>query len=170
MSDSAENTKNPLQIEIFPSRILSPQTAQKLLAEIYQIDGILRVMVQGHRLPTKVGFGPGTGEKVEHPQRKAIEVEGQVIELKVNVGRLRLEVADAEVKEKVRKACEKVFPFPFEFREGHFLKRKATVTDYAKLGPNADPKLLGMVDPKAGNYKNLIFIDNKKGKNPNEEE
>lgn len=170
MSDSAVNTENPLQIEIFPSRILSPKTAQKLLSEMYKVDGILRVMIQGQRLPTEVGFGPGTGEKVEHPQRKAIEVEGQLIELKVNVGRLRLEVADAEVKEKVREVCEKVFPFPFEFREGHFMKKKATVTDYAKLGPDADPTLLGMVDPKSGDYKNLIFIKKKEEKESEDEE
>lgn len=169
MSESAVNTENPLQIEIFPSRILSPETAQKLLSELYKVEGIMRMMIQGQRLPTKVGFGPGTGEKVEHPQRKVIEIEGQLIELQVNVGRLRLEVADAEVKEQVRKVCEKVFPFPFEFREGHFLKKKATVTDYAKLGPNADPKLLGMVDPKSGDYNNLIFIE-KKDENKSEDE
>lgn len=170
MSDSAVNTKIPLQIEIFPSRILSPQTAQKLLSEVYKVDGLIRVMIQGQRLPTVVGYGPGTGEKVEHPQRKVIEVEGQLIELKVNVGRLRLEVADVEAKEKLREICDRVFPFPYEFREGHFMKKKSTVTDYAKLGPNADPTLLGMVDPKSGDYNNLIFIDKKEEKESEDEE
>ncbi len=64
MSDSASNTENSIQIEIFPSRILSPpETAQKLLVELSQVDGILRVMIQGNRLPEKVGYGPGTGGK-----------------------------------------------------------------------------------------------------------
>lgn len=92
MSDSASNTENSIQIEIFPSRILSPETAQKLLVELSQVDGILRVMIQGNRLPEKVGYGPGTGEKVEHPLRKPIQIGGQVIELRVSVGRIRLEV------------------------------------------------------------------------------
>jgi methyl-coenzyme M reductase subunit D len=164
MSDSASTTENSIQIEIFPIRILSPETAQKLISELYQVDGILRVMVQGPKLPEKVGYGPGTGEKVEHPLRKPIQIGDQVIELKISVGRIRLELSDAEVKEKVRAVCEKVLPFSFEFREGHFLRRKPTVTDYAKLGPEADSRLLGMVDPKA-KINQLVFIEKQENEN-----
>lgn len=163
MSDSASNTENSIQIEIFPSRILSPETAQKLIAEIYGVDGVIRVMVQGNRLPDKVGAGPGTGEKVEHPLRKPIQIGDQVVELKICVGRVRVELSNAEAKEKIREVCEKLLPFPFEFREGHFFKKKPTVTDYAKLGPEADPRLLGMVDPKA-RIDQLIFIEKQEGK------
>lgn len=158
MSDSASNNENSIQIEIFPSRILSPETAQKLIAEIYKVDGVIRVMVQGNRLPDKVSAGPGTGEKVEHPLRKPIQIGDQVIELKICVGRIRVELSNAEAKEQIREVCEKLLPFPFEFREGHFFRRKPTVTDYAKLGPEADSRLLGMVDPKAKTDQ-LIFIE-----------
>ncbi|RXA19768.1 methyl-coenzyme M reductase operon protein D [Methanosarcina sp. MSH10X1] len=158
MSDSASNTEDSIQIEIFPSRILSPETAQKLMAEIYKVDGVIRVMVQGNRLPDKVGAGPGTGEKVEHPLRKPIQIGDQIIELKICVGRIRVELSSAEAKEQIREVCEKLLSFPFEFREGHFLKKKPTVTDYAKLGPEADPRLFGMVDPKA-RIDQLIFIE-----------
>jgi methyl-coenzyme M reductase subunit D len=159
MSDSASNTEDSvIQIEIFPSRILSPETAQKLMVELYQVDGIIRVMVQGNRLPERVSEGPGTGEKVEHPLRKPIQIGDQVIELKISVGRIRLELSNAEAKEKVREVCEKMLPFSFEFREGNFFRRKPTVTDYAKLGPEADPRLLGMVDPKA-KTNHLVFIE-----------
>lgn len=158
MSDSASNTENSIQIEIFPSRILSPDTAQKLMAELYKVDGIIRVMVQGNRLPEKVSSGPGTGEKVEHPLRKPIQIGDQVIELKISVGRVRVELSNAEDKEKVREVCDKLLPFSFEFREGNFFRRKPTVTDYAKLGPEADPRLLGLVDPKAKTNQ-LVFIE-----------
>lgn len=158
MSDSASNTEDSIQIEIFPSRILSPETAQKLMTEIYKVDGVIRVMVQGNRLPERVTAGPGTGEKVEHPLRKPIQIGDQVIELKICVGRIRVELSNAEAKEQIREICEKLFPFPFEFREGHFLRRKPTVTDYAKLGPGADPRFLGMVDPKS-RADQLIFIE-----------
>jgi methyl-coenzyme M reductase subunit D len=158
MSDSASNTEDSIQIEIFPSRILSPETAQKLMAEIYKVDGVIRVMVQGNRLPERVSAGPGTGEKVEHPLRKPIQIGDQVIELKICVGRIRVELSNAEAKEHIRELCEKLFQFPFEFREGHFLRKKPTVTDYAKLGPEADPRLLGMVDPRAKTDQ-LIFIE-----------
>jgi methyl-coenzyme M reductase subunit D len=158
MSDSASNTEDSIQIEIFPSRILSPETAQKLITELYQIDGIIRVMVQGSRLPEKVSSGPGTGEKVEHPLRKPIQIGDQVIELKISVGRIRLEISNAETKEKVRSVCGKVLPFSFEFREGYFFRKKPTVTDYAKFGPDTDPRLLGMVDPKS-KANQLVFIE-----------
>jgi len=158
MSDSASNSEDSIQIEIFPSRILSPETAEKLMIELNQVDGIIRVMVQGNRLPQKVGAGPGTGEKIEHPLRKPIQIGDQVIELEVSVGRIRIELSNAEAKEKVREVCDKMLPFSFEFREGHFFRRKPTVTDYAKLGPKADPRILGMVDPKAKINK-LVFIE-----------
>ncbi|AKB82921.1 Methyl coenzyme M reductase operon protein D [Methanosarcina barkeri 3] len=158
MSDSASNTEDSIQIEIFPSRILSPETAQKLMTEIYKVDGVIRVMVQGNRLPDRVSAGPGTGEKVEHPLRKPIQIGDQVIELKICVGRIRVELSNAEAKEQIREVCEKLLPFPFEFREGHFLRKKPTVTDYAKLGPEADPRLLGMVDPRTKTDQ-LIFIE-----------
>lgn len=161
--------ENSIQIEIFPIRILSPETAQKLISELYQVEGIIRVMVQGQRLPEKVGYGPGTGEKVEHPLRKPIQIGDQVIELKISVGRIRLELSNAEVKEKVRAVCEKVLPFSFEFREGHFFRKKPTVTDYAKLGPEADSRLLGMVDPKA-KINQLVFIEKQENENKNDKD
>ena len=79
------------------------------------------------------------------------------------MGRIRVELSNAEAKEKIREICEKLFPFPFEFREGHFLRKKPTVTDYAKLGPEVDPRLLGMVDPKAKSDQ-LVFIEKQEKK------
>ena len=167
MSDSASNKEDSIQIEIFPSRILSPETAQKLIGEIYKVDGVIRVMVQGNRLPDKVSAGPGTGEKVEHPLRKPIQIGDQVIELKICAGRIRIELSNAEAKETIRELCEKLLSFPFEFREGHFFRKKPTVTDYAKLGPEADPRLLGMVDPKAKTNQ-LVFIEKQEKKDEDE--
>ncbi len=167
MSDSASNKEDSIQIEIFPSRILSPETAQKLISEIYKVDGVIRVLVQGNRLPDKVSAGPGTGEKVEHPLRKPIQIGDQVIELKICAGRIRIELSNAEAKETIRELCEKLLPFPFEFREGHFFRKKPTVTDYAKLGPEADPRLLGMVDPKAKTNQ-LVFIEKQEKKDEDE--
>lgn len=40
-----------------------------------------------------------------------------MVELVVSVGSIRLEVEDADVKEQVHEICEKILPFPFEFRE-----------------------------------------------------
>ncbi len=137
-----------VQLEIYPSRLLKPETAQKLLGEIAEIDGIIRLFIHGPRIPQTVPYGPASGEVVNHRGSKVIEVAGQAIELVVSVGSIRLEVVNADVKEQVREVCDKVLPFTFEFREGLFIPRKQTVSDYAKRGPGADPLMTGMTDPK----------------------
>jgi methyl-coenzyme M reductase subunit D len=148
-----------IQIEIVPQRILSPETSEKLLGRIYDCDGIIRVMVQGSSLPETVGYGPGKGQKINHPLKKSIEVEGQTVDMRVSLGRLRVEVSDKETVEEIKKICQEVFSFPFEFYEGIFFKKYSTVVDYAKMGPNTDKRLLGMTDPKAKLDRSITYID-----------
>jgi methyl-coenzyme M reductase subunit D len=152
MSDTFSDA-NYVQLEIYPSRLLKPETAQNLLNEISDLEGIIRLFVHGPRLPQTVPYGPATGMPVHHPGNTVIEVAGQAIELAVSVGSIRMEVLDVDVKEQVREVCEKVLSVPFEFRVGHFIPTRQTVSDYAKRGPNADPLMTGMTDPK-GKLKN----------------
>lgn len=147
-----------VQLEIVPQRILSPETSEKLLGRIYDCDGIIRVMVQGSRLPDKVGYGPGTGEKVNHPLKKSIEVEGQEVNMRVTLSRLLVEVDSDRTAEEIKKICDETFPFPFEFYKGVFFKKYSTVVDYAKMGPEPDERLLGMTDPK-GKLDQIVFIE-----------
>ncbi len=147
-----------VQIEIVPQRILSPETSEKLLGRIYDCDGIIRVMVQGSRLPDKVGYGPGTGEKVNHPLKKSIEVEGQQVNMRVTLSRLLVEVDSDRTADEIKKICDETFSFPFEFYKGVFFKKYSTVVDYAKMGPDPDERLLGMTDPK-GKLDQIVFIE-----------
>ncbi len=156
---SASNTKNPIQIEIFPKRLLGPERAQKLLLELNQIEGILRAVIQGPRLPLKVPYGPATGENVLHPDRKIVQINDTTFELAILVGRIRMEIRDFEVKERVREVCEDLLPFGFEFREGTFIAKRSTVSDYAKRGPDADPNLRGLFDPKASLDEQICFLN-----------
>ncbi|WNY24007.1 hypothetical protein MmiHf6_13320 [Methanimicrococcus hongohii] len=151
-----------VQIEIVPQRILSPETSEKLLGRIYDCDGIIRVMVQGSRLPDKVGYGPGTGEAVSHPLKKSIEVEGQQVNMRVTLSRLLVEVDSDATADEIKKICDETFSFPFEFYKGVFFKKYSTVVDYAKMGPDPDERLLGMTDPK-GKLDQIVFIE-KEGK------
>jgi len=140
---------DPVQYEIFPQRMLNPSSAQELLNRLEQIKGVTRVLVQGPRLPLTVPYGPGKGAPVDHTAREIIRVGDQVMELQVKVGRIRLE-AENDVMEEIRALCEELFTFPFELKEGLFLRRKATVTDYAKYGPDEqveDKSIYGMTDP-----------------------
>ncbi|MEA1945037.1 MAG: methyl-coenzyme M reductase operon protein D [Euryarchaeota archaeon] len=143
------SNSDPVQYEIFPRRMLNPATAQDLLNRLEQIEGVTRVLVQGPRLPLTIPYGPGRGAPVDHPDREIVRVGDQVMELQVKVGRIRLE-SENDVMEEIRALCEELLPFPFELKEGLFLRRKATVTDYAKYGPDEDVEdksIYGMTDP-----------------------
>jgi methyl-coenzyme M reductase subunit D len=147
MSDPSTDT-DYLQLEIYPGRLLNPDTAEALLNEIAELEGVIRFFVHGPRIPKTVPYGPATGEGVNHPARRVITVAGQEMDLEVSVGGIRLEVTNADVKENIREICDRLLPFSYEFREGLFIPTTQTVTDYAKRGPDADALLLGMTDPK----------------------
>ncbi len=151
-----------LQLEIFPGRLLGPDTAEALLNEIAGLEGVIRLFVHGPRLPATVPYGPATGMAVHHPGKRVIMVAGQEVDLEVSVGGIRLEVTDADVKEYIRDICDRLFNFPYEFREGMFIPTQQTVSDYAKRGPDADPMLTGMSDPKGKLSKKPVCILSKR--------
>ena len=163
----------PIQIKVFPSRLLQPQTAENLLNEIDQVKGVIRMIVGGKNLPRKVTCGPGTGSDVNHPNMEVIHVGDSAFELHVMVGEIIVEVEDESSKEELRKACERALPFSFEFKQGFFIKTKATLVDYGKYGFKSktdesinleDERMLGLIDPHAKAENNLCVISSGEGK------
>ena len=157
----------PIQIKIFPQRLLKPETAEKVLNEIDQVKGVIRMLINGKNLPRKVTYGPGTGADVNHPDRRIIYVGGCAFELHIVVGEIIVEVENESSFEHVRNACEKTLPFSFEFKRGHFIKRKPTLTDYGKYGFKSktdetinleDERILGLTDPHAKLEKDLCIV------------
>jgi len=138
-----------IQVEIVPSRYLTPATAQRLLNEIYGNGGIVRIMIQGPNLPRSVPYGPGKGIPIDENRDLLIEVGGQAFELTVKVGRIRLELESERYFKGLKEACERALPFSFQIQKGRFFRTKQTVTDYAKFGDVEDKRLLGLIDPKA---------------------
>ena len=166
MVDYSSAIKNPIQVEIFPQRLLMPDTAERLLNAIDNVSGVIRMVIQGSSLPMRVSCGPGTGETIDHPDRRIINVSGQAFELNIKVGRIRVELEDRSVKETLKEVVEQILPFPFEYKEGFFFRNKATLTDYAKYGFKSkenesinieDERFLGLIDPKA-NPKDRIYM------------
>jgi len=141
-----------VQIEIFPNRLLFLETTQKLLSQIVEVEGIKRVLILGERLPAHVPSGPATGVPVEHHARGVIQVGNELIELTVQTGRIRLELESRESLEQIKEICDRTLPFGYSIKEGLFFPKKATLTDYAKLGPEINEKLLGMTDPNKRAY------------------
>lgn len=167
MAKTASVTDKPIQIRVFPRRLLQPETAEKILNEIDQVKGVLRMLINGKNLPRKVTCGPGTGSDVNHPNRIIIHVGGCAFELHVIVGEILVEVDNESAVEELRKACERALPFSFEFKRGHFIKRRPTLTDYGKYGFKSksdesinleDERMLGLVDPHAKVETNLCMV------------
>jgi methyl-coenzyme M reductase subunit D len=155
------------QVKIFPQRLLQPETAEKLLNELDQVKGVIRMLISGKNLPRKITCGPGTGRDVNHPDRIIINVSGCAFELHVIVGEVLVEVEDESAVEELRKACERALPFSFEMKRGYFIKSKPTLTDFGKYGFKSrtdetinlkDERILGLVDPHAKLETNICMV------------
>lgn len=167
MEKAALATNKPIQVRVFPQRLLQPETAEKVLNEIDKVKGVMRMLINGKNLPRKVTCGPGTGADVNHPDRKIIHVGDCALELHIIVGEILVEVDDESAVEGVREACKRALPFPFEFKRGNFIKRKPTLTDYGKYGFRSktddrinleDERMLGLMDPHAKADENICII------------
>jgi len=139
--------KRLLQLEIFPSRLLTVETAQKLLNELNKISGITRMVVFGPGLPRDDPNDLLNGKY--EAKKKYLNIMGEEVELTVQVGRVWVEVEDVSVKDKIREACEKTLPVSFDINEGLYLRTRKTVTDYVRKGGNVDEISMGMFDPKS---------------------
>jgi methyl-coenzyme M reductase subunit D len=139
--------KRLLQLEIFPARFLTVETAQKLLNELNKISGITRMVVFGPGIPKD---DPNDLLKGKYEaKKKYLNILGEEVELTVQVGRVWVEVEDISVKDKIREACEKTLHLPFDINEGLYLRTRKTITDYARKGGNVDEISMGMFDPKS---------------------
>jgi methyl-coenzyme M reductase subunit D len=138
------------QVRIVPARMLYPETVQKLLNLIHAIDGIRRVLLNGPSVPATVPYGPAKGLLNPHTMRQRIEVGGQEIQLQVQVGTILLELENRDIIPAIKAACDATFTnFSYQFQEGRFMKTDPSLVDYAKFGPDADRKIIGMADPKS---------------------
>ncbi len=154
-----------VDVKIFPYRRLKPQTTEKILNGIMEYDGILRVIVNGNSIPKIVGFGPAKGTQNNHEDRKVIKIKEDSVELRVSVGELIVTVKYDDLDlflENLQKLLKDTLSFGFEVATGIFTKTNITVSDYLKLGygidNSVDPRLIGMVDPKAKSQDTVKLI------------
>jgi methyl-coenzyme M reductase subunit D len=137
-----------MQIEIFPDRLLNIETAQALLNELNRISGITRMVVYGPSLPKEDPENLLAGKHgIREP--KYLEIMGEKVVLTVQVGRIFVEMEDPGAVEKIKEACQKTLPFPFEINEGIYIRTQKTLTDYVRKGGNVDDISVGLFDPKA---------------------
>jgi methyl-coenzyme M reductase subunit D len=138
------------QCRIIPERFPNPETTERLLNRVVSVPGILRMVLNGPRLPATVTYGPAKGLANPHTMRKTIHVGDQELELQVHVGTVVLEIENREVIPALQAAIEPVFTdFTFRIQEGRFMKTEPSLTDYCKYGPNADKTMIGLADPNS---------------------
>jgi methyl-coenzyme M reductase subunit D len=138
------------QVRLAPERFLNPETVEQLLNRLAALQGIRRILLKGQSIPVTVPYGPARGKPNPHDKRGTITVLGETFELTTHVGIIDMELESSEVLPAIRAACDEVFTrFSYSILEGRFTKTQATVSDYAKYGPNAEKDLLGLADPKS---------------------
>jgi methyl-coenzyme M reductase subunit D len=154
-----------IDVKIFPHRRLKPETSEKILNELLDLEGVLRFLVNGESLPKVVGYGPARGTSVNHPDRKIITVKGKKVELLVSVGEIvvtiRLENLE-EFVDKTKTILEETLNFGFDLGVGIFTRTKTTVSDNLKIvygiEDEFDPSLVGLVDPKTNSKETVKLI------------
>lgn len=147
---------NVIDIKIIPSRYLKPNTTEKILNELYELNGQQRVLIHGPSIPLKVFYGPGKGHDVNHTDRKEINVKGNIIELRVMVGEIVVTVDMAKFNDfmdNLENVLENNMPCDYSVLVGIFTRTKSTISDYLKYGNNfeevIDDRYIGLVDSRA---------------------
>lgn len=156
---------NVIDVKITPYRFLKPNTTEKILNDIYKLDGHQRVLIHGPSIPKKVFYGPGKGHIVNHTDRKEINVKGNDIELRVMVGELIVTVDMSKFNEfmdNLEDILEKHMPCDYYILIGIFTRTKTTISDYLKYGNNfesvIDKRYIGLVDSRANTSETVKVI------------
>jgi methyl-coenzyme M reductase subunit D len=147
---------NVIDVKIVPNRYLKPDTTEKILNELYELDGQQRVLIHGPSIPLKVFYGPGKGHVVNHTDRKEINVKGNTVELRVMVGEIVITVDMSKFNEfmdGLEHILESNMPCDYSLLVGIFTRTKSTISDYLKYGNNfeevLDDRYIGLVDSRA---------------------
>lgn len=131
-----------MDIEIFPHRLLSAGTTEKLLNDLEDIEGVRRMVIHGPRLPP---------DENNADQRK-ITIKGEEVDLQVQTGRVLMEIENEETIEEVKEVCEDHLPFGYNVHIGTFIRKQRTVTDEIKYGEALDQipdEMIGLTDQNA---------------------
>jgi len=132
-----------MDIEIFPHRLLNVDTAERLLNDLDEVDGIKRMIIHGPRLPPV---------REGQSDRRNMIINGEEVEVQVKPGRVLLEIESEDVIEDVKEICEDALPFGYNIHIGHFIRKQKTVTDQMKYGKELDEipdELIGLTDQNA---------------------
>ncbi|MCC7559143.1 MULTISPECIES: methyl-coenzyme M reductase operon protein D [Methanobacterium] len=131
-----------MDIEIFPHRLLSADTTEKLLNDLEGLNGVKRMVIQGQRLP----------QDEDNPDQRIITIMGEEVDLQVKTGRVLMEIEGEETIDDVKDICEDLLPFGYNIHVGTFIRKQKTVTDDIKYGESVKDlpdEMVGLTDQNA---------------------
>jgi methyl-coenzyme M reductase subunit D len=144
-----------MDIEIFPHRLLSTETTERLLNDLEGIEGIKRIVIQGQRLPPK--------EK--NQEHRTITIKGEEIDLQVQTGRILMDIEDDEIIDDIKRICEDNLSFGFNVHVGTFIRKQKTVTDnikYRETLKKIPEEMVGLTDQNAQLSERATILKRKK--------
>lgn len=150
MCDNSSATRQIYpQIKIVSIRMMKPETTERLLNMIVEVPGVRRILLRGQNIPKTVPYGPARGIENKTNFKTDLSVAGTDVSIRLMVGDVILELEEPSVADLIKETCDKFFTnFGFYIQKGTFIKPSPTMVDYAKYGPNVEPELVGMLDPK----------------------
>jgi len=131
-----------MDIEIFPHRLLKPETTESLLNALDELEGVKTIVLQGQRLPP---------EEI-NPDRKTINIKGEEVDLQVKTGRILMEIDNEDTIELIKQSCEENLSFGYNIHVGTFIRKQKTVSDKLKYGEaleNIPEEMVGLTDQNA---------------------
>jgi methyl-coenzyme M reductase operon protein D len=143
-----------MDIEIFPHRLLSADTTEKLLNDLEGLNGVKRMVIQGQRLP----------QDKYNPDQRVITIMGEEVDLQVKTGRVFMEIEEEETIDDVKEICEDLLPFGYNIHLGTFIRKQKTVTDDIKYGEAVDDipdEMVGLTDQNAQLSERVTIIKKK---------
>lgn len=143
-----------MDIEIFPHRLLSADTTEKLLNDLEGLNGVKRMVIQGQRLP----------QDKYNPDQRVITIMGEEVDLQVKTGRVFMEIEEEEIIDDVKEICEDLLPFGYNIHLGTFIRTQKTVTDDIKYGDAVDDipdEMVGLTDQNAQLSERVTIIKKK---------
>lgn len=106
------------EVQIFPERLLADHHVEEFLERIKSIEGITQIIL--------------TGPKVYSDEPRYIKVGDKQILLKVQVGKLLIEVDKLDVIKDIKEVCDECFKFGYRVGIGRYSKWRETTMDHVR--------------------------------------
>lgn len=101
------------EILIFPNRLLAEHHVEEFLEKIKSVEGISKIMLTGPRIY----------------ENSSIKIGTKTIPLKVQVGKVIIQIESVDLIKDIREVCDNCFKFGYRIGVGRYTKWRETTMD-----------------------------------------